>query len=292
MILINRRRAAQGGSPATNYLMTATSNPEVFALCLAQGWCSSEGMTYEEAAAVTSLGNAFGMNNNDITHFEEFEYFTNVTQLLTNSFRGATNLKRIVFPDSLTRIAGYCFNYCGIEEYDTKNVDYISTSSFQASDSVKKIRIGSALNVTYNPFSSKSLVAIEVDSENEYYETDDKVLIYKSTKTLVITTNDVSDIPEGVEVIGSSSMREIQVNTLTLPSTVNSIGVYFLYHSSVTNLISKAVVPPAAAANTFTGATITNIYVPDAQVNDYKADANWSAYASKIKGLSEFIQPT
>jgi hypothetical protein len=272
--------------------MTATSNPEVFVICLANGWCSAEGMTYEDAAAVTSLGRDFCFNNKEITHFEEFEYFTSVTQLLTNSFRGATNLKSIVFPDSLVRIGDWCLYGTAIEDYDTKNVYFINTtSSFQVCESVKKIRIGSALNMMYEPSSSKSLVEIEVDSANEYYETDGKVLIYKPTKTLVITTNDVSDIPEGIEVIRGGAMREIHVTTLTLPSTVNSIG-QFLYRSSVTNLISKAVVPPTTAANTFNGATITNIYVPDGSVNDYKSATNWSALAGEIKGISEFVEPT
>lgn len=283
-----RRRGAV--EKKSKYLMTATSNPEVFVICLANGWCSAEGMTYEDAAAVTSLGRDFCFNNKEITHFEEFEYFTSVTLLQTNSFRYATNLKSIIFPDSLVRIGDWCFYGTAIEDYDTKNVSYINTNgSFQVCNSVKKIRIGGALNVMYTPSSSKSLVEIEVDSENEYYETDGKVLIYKPTKTLVITTNDVSDIPEGIEVIRDSAMREIHVTTLTLPSTVNSIG-QFLYRSSVTNLISKAVVPPTTTANTFTGATITNIYVPDESVEAYKAAPYWSAFADKIKPVSEFVQ--
>lgn len=287
-VLSMRRRGA--GVKGSKYLMTATSNPGIFAICLANGWCSAEGMTYEDARMVTSLGRDFGFNNKDITHFEEFEYFTGVTQLITNSFRYATNLKSIVFPDSLVRIGDWCLYGTAIEDYDTKNVYYINTNgSFQVCDSVKKIRIGGALNVMYTPSSSKSLVEIEVDSENEYYETDGKVLIYKATKTLVIATNNVSDIPEGIEVIRDGSMREIHVTTLTLPSTVNSID-QFLYRSSVTNLISKAVVPPTTTANTFSGATITNIYVPDGSVEAYKAASNWSALSSRIKPLSEFVQ--
>lgn len=278
-----RRRGISSEIP--RYLMTMESNPQVFQICLEKGWCSAEGMTYQDARKVTSLGRDFCFNNKEITHFEEFEYFTGVTMLQTNSFRYATNLKRIVFPDSLIRIADYCFNSCGIEEYDTKNVSIIGNDSFPVCDSVKKITIGSALSSIYNPGSSKSLEEIVVDSENEYYETDGEVLIYKPTNALVIATNTVSDIPEGVEVIRGGAMREIHVTTLTLPSTVNSIG-QFLYRSSVTNLISKAVVPPTAAASTFNGATITNIYVPDESIEDYKAAPYWDALASKIQPMS------
>lgn len=66
-----------GGGSADEIIMTSTSNPEVLAVCYAQGWCADANyMTKSEAEVVTSIGIAF-RNNTSITHFEEFEYFTN-----------------------------------------------------------------------------------------------------------------------------------------------------------------------------------------------------------------------
>lgn len=119
--LINRRRAAQSSSPAPNYLMTATSNPEVFAICLAQGWCSAEGMTYEEAAAVTDIVRVFQGKN--IVHFEELEYF-GVTELKYSAFMSCTNLETITFPTNFLKFNGTAiFQGC----QNLKNIDIPST---------------------------------------------------------------------------------------------------------------------------------------------------------------------
>lgn len=106
--LTMRRRGA--GEKKSKYLMTAESNPEVFPICVAQGWCSSEGMTYEEAAAVTNVSTYF-QRNRDITHFEEFQYF-GITSLVTYAFWKATNLEVIKLPNSVTSIDGRAFAQC------------------------------------------------------------------------------------------------------------------------------------------------------------------------------------
>jgi hypothetical protein len=128
MMLINRRRAAQSGSPAPNYLMTATSNPEVFPICVEQGWCSAEGMTYEEAAAVTSIpSNLF--ENKGLIHFREFKYFS-VTDLVY-TFNRNTTLQFIELPNTLTRISNSTFAQCNLAYLDVpENVATISTSAF------------------------------------------------------------------------------------------------------------------------------------------------------------------
>lgn len=116
-IQMNRRRAVQVSSPATNYLMTAKSNPEVFAICLAQGWCSSEGMTYEEAAAVTSTivridnNNVRVFNRSNIVHFEEFLYF-GVTNVDSSAFFNCVSLQNIKLPSNTTSLAGTVFQGC------------------------------------------------------------------------------------------------------------------------------------------------------------------------------------
>ena len=86
--LLNRRRYMGGGS-ADEIIMTSISNPEVMAICYAHGWAAhSDYMTKKEAEAVTSIGGAF--NGSNITHFEEMQYFTSVTTLNSNAFKGST----------------------------------------------------------------------------------------------------------------------------------------------------------------------------------------------------------
>jgi hypothetical protein len=112
----------------SKYLMTAESNPEVFTICLAQGWCSAEGMTYEEAAAVISIPND-SFSNKGLIHFREFKFFS-VTDLTYTFFRN-TNLQFIELPSTLTRISHSTFAQCNLAYLDIpENVATISTSAF------------------------------------------------------------------------------------------------------------------------------------------------------------------
>ena len=57
------------------------ADDNVKALCVANWDTNHDGeLSYEEAAAVTDIGQVF-RNNSSITSFDEFEYFTGVTSL-------------------------------------------------------------------------------------------------------------------------------------------------------------------------------------------------------------------
>ena len=72
-----------------------------------------------------------------------------------------------------------------------------------------------------------------------------------------------------------------------LPSTVTSIGKSaFNNDTALKTVICRSTTPPTLKATAFVS-TVENIYVPDANVNAYKAATNWSTYADKIKGISE-----
>lgn len=130
--LLNRRRYMGGGS-SDEIIMTSITNPEVLAVCYAQGWCADANyMTKSEAEAVTDIGTAF-QSNTSITHFEELKYF-GITRLNNNafngcnklvtmevptltfigndSFTGCTSLLALDFPDSLTAIGYRAFMNC------------------------------------------------------------------------------------------------------------------------------------------------------------------------------------
>ena len=102
-----------GGGSADEIIMTSTSNPEVLAVCYAQGWCASpDFMLKSEAEAVTDIGTAF-YQNTSITHFNEFVYFTGITSLPSSGFRNCSSLSSITLPPSLLRANGnYTFMSC------------------------------------------------------------------------------------------------------------------------------------------------------------------------------------
>ena len=57
-------------------------------------------------------------------------------------------------------------------------------------------------------------------------------------------------------------------------------------------IIRSTTVPTLSDSNAFYNTNNCPIYVPDASVEAYKAASNWSALASRIKPLSEYVEPS
>ena len=142
-IQINRRRVAQSGSPAIVYLITEKDNEPVYKACVDNGLCGAEGMTYEEAALITSLGSngrAF-QGKTAITHFEELAYF-GITEIQSYAFDGCTNLTSIGIPDAVTKFGNYCFRNCTLASiYIPANVTSIGTGTFQSVSTLTNVII-------------------------------------------------------------------------------------------------------------------------------------------------------
>ena len=74
--------------------------------------------------------------------------------------------------------------------------------------------------------------------------------------------------------------------TLKIGSACTSIATNMLNGTTCTNLIVDRATPPAIT--TTLGTAPAHIYVPDANVNDYKTASVWSNYASIIEGISNY----
>ena len=99
------------------------------------------GMTYAQAAAVSSVGtaNSYRMfyNNKNVTAFNEFQHFTSCTYIWGNWNRvgsgvgfANTNLAKIVLPDSLTSLQDAAFYGTKLATLDLKNVSSIGRRVF------------------------------------------------------------------------------------------------------------------------------------------------------------------
>ena len=121
---------------------------------------------------------------------------------------------------------------------------------------------------------------------------------------------------EGVTSIGASAFSECYViKNLSFPN-VKSVGTYaFRYCYALARIylgahlesingyafgdisnplvvIIQNITPPIIDAAVFSGTPNFTVYVPDESVEDYKIATNWSAYADKIKPMSEYVEPT
>ena len=88
----------------------------VLLLCCAN-WDTNgdEQLSYEEAAAVTSLGTVF-QGNTTITKFTELAYFTGLSTIDASAFEGCTSLQRVGIPSSVTSIGSNAFKDCSAME--------------------------------------------------------------------------------------------------------------------------------------------------------------------------------
>lgn len=100
------------------------------------------------------------------------------------------------------------------------------------------------------------------------------------------------NIPNSVTSIGVASFRYCQgLISINIPNAITSIGDYsFADCTNLTSINITSVTPPTLGADAFLNDTnLTNIYVPNASVDAYKAAAGWSDYASIITAI---IKPT
>lgn len=112
------------------YAFTQESNPELMAFCYAQGWAAiPKAITYEECAAVTDIGTLF-QNNTVITDLTDLKWFTGLTSIARNAFRGMSAVTAIKIPEGVTTIDGGAFYSNGA----LKTVDCPSTITSYGND--------------------------------------------------------------------------------------------------------------------------------------------------------------
>lgn len=106
MIGLMRRRTVMKSEPV--YLMTSESNPEAMLFMFERGYAAHpDYMTFKEALAVTSLS-GWNLGDNNITtftHFDEFQYFTNIRSIGSGLFQ-YTALTTLTLPPTVATING------------------------------------------------------------------------------------------------------------------------------------------------------------------------------------------
>ena len=102
---------------------------KVEAVLLAKGVGDGLGVTYKDAAKVTTISTWF-KSNADITSLDELKYFTGVTALENFAFYGCSALKSITLPSSISSISYNAFKSCTVLE-EVKNFENTSIKNLQ-----------------------------------------------------------------------------------------------------------------------------------------------------------------
>lgn len=220
-------------------IMTSISNPEVMAICYAQGWAANaDYMTKSEAEAVTRTNDAF-KNHTEITHFNEFKYFTGFTSDNTDIFDGCSSLEELTIPYTLDSIGGWnTFRNCSsLTRINITDLDAYLNMTFARGNSCPT---SNGADLYLNGVKVTTITAVKCGGYQFYGCKSIEHVTLPDTITSIgygsfqnCTSLTTINIPPYVTDIsyyafGSCTNLIFQNNILNLPSTLTSLWDYFL----------------------------------------------------------------
>ena len=291
----------------------------VKAICV-DNWDTNEDgeLSYDEAAAVESIGVYF-KGNTTITSFDELQFFTGLTQLVSEAFSGATNLKSIVLPQSVSNIQTNVFRFCQNLEHIVlpDSMIMINSNSF-AGTGIKSIIFPQKgnLQLAYNAFAESKLrsiyipanvtriydymlsdcddlISITVDQDNGKYDSREgcNAIIETATNTLIASCKNTV-VPSSVTALSNYAFyHNKELKTLELPEGIKTIGNYIMSTcDSLTKVIAHMPEPPTVTTTNFGNMTATcKLYVPKGKVSAYQ-EAGWTTAIFR-GGIFELEEP-
>ena len=292
-------------------------DPVVEQICL-EHW-DTDGdrrLSFEEAAAVYSLEDAFQYNDN-IESFEEFQYFTGMYAMQENEFYDCNNLKTVVLPNTIEWIYNQPFAYTSITSIHIpesveevwgspfemcRNLERI-TGKFASSDSralvidSKMIAFAEAGLSTYTIPDEVSVIGTHafnyadidvVEVTNNVIEIQDDAFLSSSVTSIVL--------PESLKIIGEYAFGQTKLQEIHFPGSIESWG-----HDVLFNCMSlKAIYSPNATADNrcliVDGALIAfarsglNSYEFPEGIESIECDLSMNAYSLKSLTLPSTLQ--
>lgn len=109
-------------------------------ICVANWDTNKDGeLSYEEAAAVTTVGSKFSQNQ-DITTFTELKYFTKISVIDYGAFRNCKKLWQITLPTNIKTIGSLAFAFSAIKSIIIPNkVQSIGSEAFAHCTSLSSV---------------------------------------------------------------------------------------------------------------------------------------------------------
>ena len=236
-------------------------DPEVKRICVENWDTNGDGeLSYDEAAAVTDIGQVFGMKWGDLSyptiqHFNEFKFFTgvkkipdnafmwcvilqsialpqNLTSIGSSAFRSCTNLEKIDLPDGIISIGSEAFSGCKVLDVVTlpPNLSDIGGLAFANCYKFESITIpASVKSIGIAPFGyNENFGEIRVAGDNVTYESPEgsNAIVEKATKTLVVGCKS-TQIPDDVLRIGYAAFKGVtNIQHIPLPKGLKYISSY------------------------------------------------------------------
>lgn len=234
-----------------------------------------------------------------------------------STFGGCTSLTTV--RSSLTYVGNHTFNGCSaLESYDLSEATYVGASAFYGTplksiNLTKAVTIGAAAfgGSTHNDLESitwgNDLTTINYTAFLGTYKLGDLVLPGSITsigynnftsgsnsyRNTIAKSFKISEGTGQLTLLNGLFGRYDALEVVDLPSNLYSINGRNWFGNRATGAPSVSLIIRATTVPTLSEAFTVSpgaIYVPDSAVNDYKADSAWSAYASIIQPLSNYVE--
>ena len=241
------------------------ADKNVKAICVANWDTDGDGeLSMAEAAAVTSLGEVF-RDNDEITSFDELQYFTGITEIEGGCFDPCISLTSIIIPAGVTSLYGSSFSNCpSLEQIsvDPANSVYDSRNDCNGIIETETNKLVVGCNNTHIPD------GVTCIGNNAF-----------GGRWWLQSMN----IPETVTTIETWAFSHcISLQTITIPSSVSVIGdEAFTNCGSLSRIFVNWESPIAIPENVFVECDLANaiLYVPEGCKTAYKVTNYWKEFA-------------
>lgn len=220
----------------------------------------------------------------------EIEFnLTDNTLIDTNQFRDC-NVRKAILTPTITTINANAFFRCGLYEFpNLDNVTYIGDDCFYAYY---------ARYVDYVINDSTDRTNWSQKTFNTYIKTGTTKIYVNGDLYSINSRYGELDLRNGIDGLPIyrwrlGNMWESNLSVLRLPDTLTSIKAFGFNNSTITDLYFYGTVPPteepridADYFTPFTGCNVTNIYVPAASVDAYKANTAFQDVVDKIQAMA------
>lgn len=211
-----------------------------------------------------------------------------VTSLPAYTFQGCSDLQIVNIP-RMSTIPDYCFTGCSsLSNFDFSNVTSLGGSAFASCTSLSSVDLTSTTDYGNYVFDGCSNLNKAILSKHT--TSIPNGMFYGCTN---LTSIDFTNIKK---IMGSAFRNCSSLNTVVLPTITTIESSAFRQCTSLTSVVimHTGQVCGLSSTNAFVDTPIASgegfIYVPDALVEDYKAETNWSTYADQIKPISEYTE--
>jgi hypothetical protein len=298
-------------------------SPNAFAQAASYDPNSGKGV-YTFTAPLTVLDDVLFANSQQAGALTKVALPESLTTIGYGAFSGCQNLTSVTMGNNVTAIKEYAFQRCGFQAIDlSDNLLYIGTGAFSECNYLTNITIPeSVINITaswsgdvvsengYNPFYlCPGLVNFngKFASSNHAFLINSDYLISFAPANATQKTNCV--VPEGVYALWHASFWKAQIETISIPESVNVIGqnaladCYSLQEviipssivniskdafsddTALTRIVIKKPTAPGLGSNALDNTNSCPIYVP-VPIDASYSSGNWANYSNRIVGMA------